>query len=331
MRLLKSLLIFIALLACLGTEVYAGNGNSNASGFWNNPSTWLFAGIPRVPTCGDTITIDTMETVTVNNQNDYTACITPMIIHVYGILQFTNGNKLSLPCNSVVYIHVGGLVRKATAGGGNSTFIEICNEVLWNAGMGDLSGPDTLQVGSPLPITLLSFNAEPAENKVDVTWTTALEINNDYFTVEKSADGTDFTSIGTVNGAGNSSVTLSYYYPDHNPVYGVSYYRLKQTDFDGQFSYSPIVMVNYSGEFSFDIVIAFINEDAALNVFFTNGKKEKCHMSIYDVIGKSIYIETVESGKGMNYRQLQIPEMVQGIYFVTLTNGKETVSRRFVR
>src|SRR6185295_19091589 len=104
---------------------------------------------------------------------------------IYGILQFTNGNKLSLPCGSVVYIHGSGLVRKATSGGGNSTFIEICGLPEWNAGDGDLYGPDTLGI-HPLPISLLYFDAQPTENRIDVSWITPSEINNDYFTVEKS-------------------------------------------------------------------------------------------------------------------------------------------------
>lgn len=310
-------------------EANAANGNSNANGNWNNPSTWLFAGIPRVPTCGDTVNIDTLETATVNSQENLTGCGSPLVIHVRGTLQFTNGNKLSLPCGSVVYIHAGGLIKKATSGGGNSTFIEICGLPEWNAGDGDLWGPDTLGNGNPLPISLLYFDAQPAESRVDVSWITSSEINNDYFTVEKSIDGVDFTSIGAVDGAGNSSAILNYSYPDYFPVHGISYYRLKQTDFDGQFSYSPIVMVIYSGEYSFDIVTAFAGETSTLNLFFTDNKKETCRVEIFDMIGKSIFSSAVEAGKGMNKKRFEIPQLVRGIYFVTLNNGSETISRRF--
>jgi len=324
------LLVTALCLNLFWEDAHAANGHSNATGYWNNPSTWLFAGIPRVPTCGDTINVDSSYTITVNTQQNYTGCGPPMILYVYGILQFTNGNKLSLPCGSVVYIMPSGQVKKATAGGGNSTFIEICGITYWTAGDGDLHGPDTLGAGS-LPIELLSFNAQPADNKVDVSWTTVTEINNNYFTVEKSADATDFVSIGTVQGAGNSTATLNYSFADYAPVHEISYYRLRQTDFDGQFSYSQIVMVNYSGEYSFSIVTAFVNENSFLNLFFTDDLKEKCRMEVYDVLGKSIFGSQVESAKGMSKKQIQIPELIPGIYFVTLTNGKTSVSRRFVR
>jgi hypothetical protein len=253
-----------------------------------------------------------------------------MIIHVFGTLNFTNGNKLSLPCGSAVYIHAGGVVQKITSGGGNSTLIEICGQILWSAADGPMSGPDTLQVSS-LPITLLSFSADPAENKIDVSWITASEINNDYFTIEKSTDGTDFVAIATVNGAGNSSSTLNYSYSDHSPVHGISYYRLKQTDYDGQFSYSSTVMVNYSGEFSFDIVSAFAGENSTLNLLFTADRKDNCRVEICDVIGKHIFSVQTESLKGMNRKLFQVREFVSGIYFVTLSNGKQSMSRRFIR
>ena len=325
--------IFFAATVCFyffGNEAQAANGNSNSTGNWNNPSTWLFAGTPRVPACGDTVNVISGITVTVNSQENLSACVSPLTLFISGTLQFTNGNKLSLPCGSMVYILPGGLVRKATSGGGNSTFIEICNITYWSAADGDVTGPDTLGPSS-LPISLLSFTAEPAENKIDVSWATASETNNDYFTVEKSADGTDFTSMGTVDGAGNSSVTLNYFYPDYSPVNGVSYYRLKQTDYDGQFSYSQIVQVSYLSASPFAIVAAFVSGTSDFNLFFNASAKEKCSMEIYDVLGKNIFQTNVEGTRGVNKKEFKIPRLISGIYFVTLTSGNKSVSRKFIK
>src|SRR5690606_38659659 len=95
-----------------------------------------------------------------------------------------------------------------------------------------------------LPIQLLSFTAKPIDNKEVLTqWTTATETNNDFFTVERSVDALNFKEIGTVNGAGNSNNAIKYRFSDKNPFAGTSYYRLKQTDFDGKFSYSEIESV----------------------------------------------------------------------------------------
>ena len=97
---------------------------------------------------------------------------------------------------------------------------------------------------SILPVELLSFSAERNNRYVDLSWITATEINNDYFTVERSLDGINFTVIGSMPGSGNSSIILNYKLIDSSPIENeISYYRLKQTDFDGAYSYSDIVSV----------------------------------------------------------------------------------------
>ena len=99
-----------------------------------------------------------------------------------------------------------------------------------------------------LPVEFIKFNATYNENRVDVSWETASETNNDYFSVEKSVDGLSYISIGNVDGAGNSNMLKAYQYADNNPLQGVSYYRIKQTDFNGDFAYSPIRVVNVSNK-----------------------------------------------------------------------------------
>lgn len=116
------------------------------------------------------------------------------------------------------------------------------------------------QPSNPLPIQLINFEAKM--NKlgiVDIKWATATEINNDYFAVERSKDGINFEEIRTVKGAGNSSRTLHYTSKDGKPLKGISYYRLKQTDFDGTSSHSAIVSVNNSGFTTMGEVIGNIN------------------------------------------------------------------------
>ena len=96
---------------------------------------------------------------------------------------------------------------------------------------------------SPLPIELVEFTANPVNDFVELSWTTATEENNDYFTVERSKDADMFKELAKVDGAGNSSYTITYFELDTSPYRGVSYYRLKQTDFDGKYDYSDIVSV----------------------------------------------------------------------------------------
>jgi len=107
----------------------------------------------------------------------------------------------------------------------------------------------TNNVDNPLPIELLSFDAKKGDGfYVDLSWITASEQNNDYFTVEHSQFGKDWYEVGIVKGAGNSNSILKYKLRDNKPFEGLSYYRLKQTDFDGSFTYSDIRVVNFTSE-----------------------------------------------------------------------------------
>jgi hypothetical protein len=137
-----------------------------------------------------------------------------------------------------------------TAGGNNHTGNASAGTVESNAAWASYS-PFTLGSATgivPLPITLVSFDAEPNQDNIATHWKTSAEINNDYFTVERSQDGVNFTPIGRVEGAGNSSIELNYMYLDKTYEFGINYYRLKQTDFDGKNSYSEIVTVDVEQE-----------------------------------------------------------------------------------
>ncbi|MEL6556971.1 MAG: T9SS type A sorting domain-containing protein [Bacteroidota bacterium] len=105
----------------------------------------------------------------------------------------------------------------------------------------------SVDAGTTLPIELVDFTARPITNEyVQLNWQTASETNNSFFTIERSRNGENWQEVNKIDGAGNSSSILSYSDIDHTPFDGVSYYRLKQTDYDGQFEYSHIRSVNIS-------------------------------------------------------------------------------------
>lgn len=101
--------------------------------------------------------------------------------------------------------------------------------------------------GIILPIELGEFTAYHNGHEVELEWTTITELNNDHFTVQRTLDGKTFEDIALVDGAGTSSQELYYSYTDRQPYQGISYYRIKQTDFDGKFEYSELISVR-SGE-----------------------------------------------------------------------------------
>ena len=96
---------------------------------------------------------------------------------------------------------------------------------------------------TPLPVELMSFTGMEYQNEIQLNWTTATEVNNDYFEVERSLDAVHFDIIGKVAGGGTSSEVLKYQLIDPSPVAGINYYRLKQVDYDGTFEYSFILPV----------------------------------------------------------------------------------------
>lgn len=98
-------------------------------------------------------------------------------------------------------------------------------------------------IAATLPISLLYFRAKENNGQVSLTWATAQEVNNAFFTVERSRDGAGFESIKTIAGAGNSNHTIEYSYTDAQAGTGKSWYRLKQTDLDGRFTYSNVAAI----------------------------------------------------------------------------------------
>jgi len=104
-------------------------------------------------------------------------------------------------------------------------------------------GTSASDPGGPLPIILLQFDAKLKNQNVEVNWTTVSELNNDYFTIEKSIDGIEWITAYKTKGAGNSTSPLKYFFTDLSPFQGTSYYRLKQTDYDGTATVSNVVAV----------------------------------------------------------------------------------------
>jgi hypothetical protein len=147
---------FIFFLLCFSAS-QAKQTTSITDGNWNSFATWSNG----VPACGDTIIVDSATTVTVSSSvglEESDGCSIPIHLKIAGTLHFNTGRKMYLSCNSFLEIPTGGKLEKGS-GGGNSNVIDICATTVWNAGSGSKSGPITYGSGTPLPITLLSFDA----------------------------------------------------------------------------------------------------------------------------------------------------------------------------
>ncbi len=189
--------------------------------------------------------------------------------------------------------------------------------------------------GVALPIELISFKAKyTGKNTVSLKWSTASETNNDYFQVERASDGIEFNPILNVNGAGSSTKTLTYSTSDNEPLSGISYYRLKQVDYDGQFSYSEIVSVeikNLNEEFKFN---AFPNPSNGSDLKYNLKAKrgETIDLTIIDMSGKEIYHTqvNVEDDREMQYVLDQNLILKPGVYFIVATSEQNSIREKLV-
>ncbi|MBN4066097.1 T9SS type A sorting domain-containing protein, partial [Candidatus Amoebophilus asiaticus] len=187
---------------------------------------------------------------------------------------------------------------------------------------------------NPLPIDLLSFTAESISYGIEIKWETATEINNDYFTIERSADGINFEEIRQVAGAGNSSSQIDYSIIDEAPLQGVSYYRLKQTDFDGRYEYFPAVSVKWGDVKEFSILSTgsnpVINE---LKIQYEIPESGVIKFTIIDLNGKLLYEENIFGSKGVNNYIYETSALSRGIYvlYLRVRDGDKILSFKFIK
>jgi len=195
----------------------------------------------------------------------------------------------------------------------------------WN-----LSGGASLDCSAPLPVELLTFNAEPENSSVRLNWTTATEINNDYFDVERSSDGRNFSSIQKVRGGGTSSQMLNYNLTDYEPLTGVSYYRLKQVDFDGKYTFSDILPVKFSVSKQLCTIQPNPSTDKVEVVLYTSGEKV-IPVKLINAMGALVFQKGWVVHEGINRLPIDVAQFAKGVYFVTLENGPEVSKLRLVK
>jgi len=182
--------------------------------------------------------------------------------------------------------------------------------------------------GNPLPVELLDFTAVLNKGKVDLNWATASEVNNDFFSVERSADGSDFSPLIQIEGAGNSNTVLKYYSVDENPLQGFFYYRLKQTDFDGAVSYSKVVMLTQNATPSIYSYSGLSNE-LYLQLTGYSGN-EKVTVLIYDLNGREICNSELTVDAEGNFNRNISTDIAPGIYALNVNSTQQSITQKLV-
>jgi hypothetical protein len=186
---------------------------------------------------------------------------------------------------------------------------------------------------SPLPIKLVDFTAvyNNDENIVNLNWITASEKNNKSFTVERSIDGVTYTEIATVAGAGSSSETLNYASIDTKPVIGIDYYRLKQTDFDGNFTYSDVVPVTITAAQSTSVFPNPVR--TSLGVNYNSSLAGVVVLKVLELsTGRQLNTYSFNAAKGNNTFSIDARDYADGLYMIqiTCTDGS-TYNDKFIK
>ncbi|MGM0647889.1 MAG: T9SS type A sorting domain-containing protein, partial [Bacteroidota bacterium] len=176
------------------------------------------------------------------------------------------------------------------------------------------------------PIELVGFEVKKEDNSVQVIWSTATEINNDYFTIERAAGNQDFKAIGTVQGAGNSNQTLNYSYTDNDAPNGEQlYYRIKQTDYDGSYSYSWIQNVNIENNVTVNVYPNPVQRGQNIMI---QSSEDNLLLNLYDAQGNKVR----SSNLNHNQNKIETSDLNPGLYFIRLQNSYDetTVTRKLI-
>lgn len=184
---------------------------------------------------------------------------------------------------------------------------------------------------TPLPVDLLSFNAEEKDNWVKLFWSTASEVNSDYFTIERTLNFEEHSEIAKVPSSGNSVDLKNYETFDKDPKSGINYYRLSQTDLDGTTSViSDYVPVRFGSKLKFEILTLL--QDPSNVLLFNYDSEDDLELFIYDVTGRLLQQQNgISARSGLNMLELDLSNLSGGIYTLQLKSRIEAQSYRFMK
>ncbi|QHL88609.1 DUF11 domain-containing protein [Nibribacter ruber] len=196
--------------------------------------------------------------------------------------------------------------------------------------MANNSQTSTISLMNPLPVTLVNFNGKAVANGVQLTWTTATEINNEKFLVERSTNGKTFQTVGEVKGAGNSSQVRNYGFLDTNSPAGTIYYRLKQVDFDGKFEHSKVISVKTKTEATKAVKLnAYPNPTTGVvNLDLSSLNNSTVTILVYSMDGRLVKTTQVQGGGN---QQVDLGSLAVGTYLLKVSTPEVTIMKRIVK
>jgi len=186
-------------------------------------------------------------------------------------------------------------------------------------------------VPTVVPVELVSFTGAAIGNRVELNWSTATEVNNSGFEVQRSSDNLHFAKVGFVQGHGTVTQINKYSFTDQN-VSGSLYYRLKQVDLDGSFKYSKVVEVKVTSPLSFALNQNYPNPfNPATTISYSIPEKSFVTVKVYDVLGNEVAsLVNGEMEAGEHTINFNASNLSSGIYYYRITDGNNVATKKLM-
>jgi|GEM_PF-1770342 len=178
-------------------------------------------------------------------------------------------------------------------------------------------------------IELSNFDGRVEAEGNYIYWTTATEVDNDYFILERSTNGFEFEQVAFVNGIGNSTVSTNYNYTDIDAPVGESLYRLASVDVYGVVSYSDILALNREGILSIDIAPVPAHDNVTITI--ASAEAATATIEMFDLTGKLINNLDADLVEGANNVNVDVANLAAGVYFVNLTTASNTTTVKLIK
>ena len=186
--------------------------------------------------------------------------------------------------------------------------------------------------GNALPIDLLSFGGECENGRVQLEFVVASQVNNDYFTIERSMDAYKWNEVGVIAGEGNTNTQVTYNWTDDNPFNGVSYYRLAQTDYDGITKrFDPIAVSCETLVTGYSVYPNPANEVLNIDIELTSHQGNDVEIEIVDINGRVIQSQNApQLDRGYNHLEVDLSEIPSGVYMINFAGTRDYIKESHI-
>lgn len=314
---MKPIFTFLLVLLAAATAqagvitLVVNNGNWSATSSWD---------LNRKPQSGDTIVIPASLTALFNTDES----LNNVVIKINGTLNMNGGKKLNLNTASVIKVFAGATIM----GAGSADQIRIGTTHVFNGSDPDVVGPmyadNTTGAGfapmSVMPVVFVNFYVSKENNDIKISWSTASEINNDHFEVERSIDGINFISIATIKAVGNSSTITNYSFVDKKMNSATAFYRIKQVDINGSTTYTAIASIKNNQAGATEIFAANRNVTVRFNT-----PQSSASINVYSINGQVVLHQTFSQA---NYISFGLKNTMPGVYVIQVIDQDKNISSK---